>query len=211
MCPGTITLGTVDARAVLQANVARSSDLTERIHRRTSRTSRVEIIFFFNLPPHTPPSPCPLEPAHTCSAAEGRPVAVAGAGTAGSGCRAHAHEVSGRPAAARARNASTHTHAGRQSMGSGHHHDAADKLVHRVRMQGRRARSATTPRGRVRRQRARQRAARLRTMPRRAPRQELEAAGMAEGAGAEAAADTQEGTLAEAAGDRVRRDTNPSS
>ena len=47
-------------------------------------------------------------------------------------------------------------------------------------------------------------------MPRRAPRQELEAAGMAEGAGAEAAADTQEGTLAEAAGDRVRRDTTSS-
>ena len=79
-----------------------------------------------------------------------------------------------------------------------------------VRLQGRRARSATTPRGRARRQRARQRAARLRTMPRRAPRQELEAAGMAEGAGAEAAADTQEGTLAEAAGDRVRRDTTSS-
>ena len=95
-------------------------------------------------------------------------------------------------------------------MGSGHHHAAADTLVHRVRMQGRRARSATTPRGRARRQRARQRAARLRTMPRRAPRQELEAAGMAEGAGAEAAADTHEGTLAEAAGDRVRRGTTSS-
>ena len=77
-----------------------------------------------------------------------------------------------------------------------------------VRLQGRRARSATIPRGRARRQRA----ARLRTMPRRAPRQELEAAGtgMAEGAGAEAAADTQEGTLAEAAGDRVRRGTTSS-
>ena len=77
-----------------------------------------------------------------------------------------------------------------------------------VRLQGRRARSATTPRGRVWRQRARQQPPRLRTMPRRAPRREPvqpEAAGMAEGAGPEAAADTQEGTLAEAAGDRVRR------
>ena len=79
-----------------------------------------------------------------------------------------------------------------------------------VRLQGRRARSATTPRGRARRQRARQWAARLRTMPRRAPRPELEAAGMAEGAGAEAAGDMEEGTLVEAAEDRVRRGTTSS-
>ena len=31
LCPGTIPLGTVDARAVLQATVARPSDFTERI------------------------------------------------------------------------------------------------------------------------------------------------------------------------------------
>ena len=79
-----------------------------------------------------------------------------------------------------------------------------------VRLQGRRARSATTPRGRARRQRARQRAARLRTMPRRAPLPEPEAAGMAEGAGAQAAGDTQEGAPAEAVADRVRRDTTSS-
>ena len=47
-------------------------------------------------------------------------------------------------------------------------------------------------------------------MPRRAPRQELEAAGMAEGAGAEAAGDMEEGTLVEAAEDRVRRGTTSS-
>ena len=75
-----------------------------------------------------------------------------------------------------------------------------------VRLQGRRARSATTPRVRARRQRA----ARLRTMPRRAPRRQPEAAGMAEGAGAEAAADMEEGTLVQAAGDRVRRGTTSS-